>query len=343
MKRRDIGIFFLFCLIMVVYPCLDLMAREDKNGQTGKPSRITGPGVIRQAQLGLKDLFNVLTDEGPKKESLETQKQDSQEAPQPKSRLERRFDLLQGIGTLLSSSKEIDYESERTIGESLALEGFHRYGMPVDNPVLQKYVNLVGMAVARNSLRPGIPYRFVVVKSPIQNAFSCPGGIIFLSSGLLKTIRNEAQIACILAHEVGHVGHKHALKSIQRARFFEGVGKITATAMKGDKGQQFESMIGDLQTVLFDRGLDQNMEFEADLAAMETAYRTGYDPKGMIEVLNELKRIESQSQKGGSWFSTHPPLGQRIDRTMNQLSRYPDQADLSQLPDRFREYSKRIP
>ncbi|MFO7985129.1 MAG: M48 family metalloprotease [Desulfatiglandaceae bacterium] len=243
--------------------------------------------------------------------------------------------LLEGASTVLSAAGDIDYESERTIGESLALEGFRRYGMPVDNPELQQYVNLVGVAVARNSQRPSIPYVFVVVDSPLQNAFSCPGGIIFISQGLLTTIQDEAQLACILAHEVAHVGHKHALKSIKRARFFKGVGKITSATMAGEKGKQFESMIGDLQNILFDKGLDQNMEFEADMSGMKTAYRTGYDPRGMLQVLQRLRDIEAQSRKQGSWFSTHPPLTERIKKCETQLNQYPDAAQLTHERDRF--------
>jgi predicted Zn-dependent protease len=82
------------------------------------------------------------------------------------------------------------------------------------------------------------------------------------------------------------------------------------------------------------------MEFEADLAGMETAYRTGYDPKGMLEVLEELKRIEASSSKQGSWFSTHPPLSERIQKCRNQLSSYPDRASLAQLPERYGRYVK---
>ena len=251
--------------------------------------------------------------------------------------------LLEGVGSILESTTEIDFESERTIGESLALEGFARYGLPVKDKALQKYVNLVGVAVARNSLRPGLPYVFVVVKSPLQNAFSCPGGIIFLSAGLLETIQTEAQLACILAHEVAHVGHRDALKSIQRARFFQGVGKITAATMEGDKGKQFENMIGDLQNIIFDKGLDQNMEFEADRTAMETAYRTGYSPDGLIKVLEELKRIEAESNKRGSWFSTHPPLNERIKKCKERLRDYPDWKRMAQLPNRFKKYSQGVP
>jgi len=251
--------------------------------------------------------------------------------------------MLSGAVSLLGSASEIDYKSERTIGESLALEGFRRYGLPVKDKSLQNYVNLVGNAVARNSDRPNIPYNFVVVESPLQNAFSCPGGIIFISSGLMKTIQSEDQLAGILAHEVAHVGHKHALKSIQRAQFFNGVGKITSATMEGKKGEEFENMIGGLQDTLFDKGLDQNMEFEADTTAMDTAYRTGYDPNGLVQVLKELKRIQSKSTQKGSWFSTHPPLGQRIRNCQDQLGHYPDGKTLAHLPDRFHQYQKRVP
>ncbi len=246
--------------------------------------------------------------------------------------------ILEGAKTLLSGVREVDYQTERTIGETFALKGFERYGLPVDNPKLQEYVNLVGAAVARNSLRPTIPYHFVVVDSPLKNAFSCPGGIIFLSKGLIELIEDEAQLANILAHEVSHVQHKHALKSIKRARLLQGAGQITAATMEGEKGQQFESMLGDLQTVLFDKGLDKNMEFEADKSGMQMAYRTGYDPRGMIEVLQSLQRVQSESKHQGSWFSTHPPLSQRINRCQITLSQFSDWQGLSRLPKRYQNY-----
>ncbi|MFH1350528.1 MAG: M48 family metalloprotease [Pseudomonadota bacterium] len=352
-KKAETFVGMIIFLILAIVPL-----SSTHNVQASDPSDLRpsfqgdSTAVNRMAKMRLDEIFKALggpesgkdaqkkaPEEGVKKDSA----QETPEQAKERERRERTRKIFEGVGSLLSSAGEIDYESERTIGESLALEGFRRYGMPVDDPVLQKYVNLVGLAVARNSLRPGIPYRFVVVKSPLQNAFSCPGGIIFLSSALIRTFQTEAQLACVLAHEVAHVGHKHALQSIQRARFFQGVGKITAATMKGDKGQQFEEMIGDLQTVLFDKGLDQNMEFEADLTAMETAYRTGYGPNGMIEVLNALKEIEARSQRRGSWFSTHPPLSQRIDRCGNQLRGYSDWRKMAQIPDRFYAYKKLVP
>jgi len=248
--------------------------------------------------------------------------------------------MLSGAKNILGSTQQLDYKSERTIGENLAVQGFRRYGMPVDNQPMQHYVNLVGMAVATNSPRPDIPYRFVVVDSTLQNAFSCPGGIIFVSSGLMGTMKTEAQLACILGHEVGHVAHRHALKSIQRSQFFSGVGQVTSASMKGDKGAQFESMINDMQNVLFDKGLDKNMEYEADATGMDTAYRTGYSPAGLMETLQALERLESSSTKKGSWFATHPPLPSRIAKNQAQMKRYPDARSMAVLADRYAAQAK---
>jgi len=243
--------------------------------------------------------------------------------------------IFSGATQVLSSSQEMDYATERTIGESLALESLQRFGKPVNNESLQRYINLVGNAVAANSKRPSIPYRFAVLDSPVQNAFAAPGGVVFISKALLGVVENESELAAVLAHEIGHVAGKHAIKSIRRAQFLQGVGTITSASMKGSKGKQFESMIGDLQTTLFDKGLDKNMEFEADSAAMETAYRTGYDPRGMINVLKKLQKIEAGSVKKGSWFSTHPPLEDRIANLEDQLSKYPDAASLATQKNRF--------
>lgn len=243
--------------------------------------------------------------------------------------------ILSGTKQVVASSSEIDYPTERTIGESLALEGLQRYGKPVNNPALQKYVNLVGNAVARNSTRATIPYQFVVIESSLQNAFACPGGIIFISKALLSLAENEAELAGILAHEVEHVGHKHALGTIRRAQFLQGATTIGVANMKGEKGKQYSSMIGDLQGVVFDKGLDKGLEYEADLAGMSAAYRAGYNPAAFLNVLKKLQTIEAKSEKKGSWFSTHPPLKERLARGQKALASYPDHATLAQLPARF--------
>jgi predicted Zn-dependent protease len=287
--------------------------------------QLTAPlALLLAAPAYAVDLFQILDPEG--------KNEDVQKARQ----------AVEGLTSIAQSAAGIDYETERAIGESLALEGFQRYGLPVADEAFQQYVNRLGRAVARNALRPSIPYYFVVLRSPLYNAFSCPGGIIFLSSRLVASMRDEAELACVLAHEIGHVSHKHALQSIRRAKFLEGLGKIGTINMEGEKGEKYRAMIGDLQTVLFDRGLDKAMEFEADLSGMEGAYRTGYDPAGMIRVLEMLKANRDEATIKGSWFSTHPPLETRLARLRKQLGQYPDASSLATVKDRFLKFRKHL-
>ncbi len=249
--------------------------------------------------------------------------------------------IIAGASQMLAGSKDIDYKTERTIGEGLALEGLTRFGNPVKNDQLQQYVNLVGNALAANSKRPTIPYSFAVLDSPVQNAFAVPGGVIFVSRALFTVLENEAELAGVLAHEIGHVAAKHALKSTQRAQMIQGAGAITAASVGGEKGKKLADTVGNLQTMLFDKGLDKDMEFEADLAAMETVYRTGYDPAAFIKVLEKLQKLEATSKdKNGSWFSTHPPLAERIARLKAKLATYPDYSTQAHVDGRFQKYVK---
>jgi predicted Zn-dependent protease len=281
-------------------------------------------GVVAASPAFAFDIFKALDPEGKSKD------------------IQRAKTIFDGTSNIISSATDMDYKSEFAIGESLALEGFKRYGLPVKSKNLQQYVNLIGNSVARNSLRPSISYYFVTVDSPLYNAFSCPGGIIFVSSALLKAMKDEAELACVLAHEVAHVGHKHALQSIKRAKFFEGVGKISTVNMKGEDGKKFRNMIGGLQETLFDKGLDQGMEFEADESGMEIAYRTGYNPDGLVRVLKMLKKKEETAKKKGSWFSTHPPLSERISKCKKSLEKYPDAAELAEVKKRFIKFRRKL-
>jgi len=245
---------------------------------------------------------------------------------------------LEGLTGIVQSAEGIDYKSEFTIGETLALEGFQRFGLPVKNDKLQKYVTTLGNAVAKNSTRPEITYYFVVVDTPIYNAFACPGGIIFVSKALVKGMKDEAELACVLAHEVAHVAHKHALSSVRRAKFFESAAKIGTVNMDGAEGKQFRDMVGNLQNVLFDQGLDQGMEYEADESGMDVAYRTGYDPNGLIRILKMLQQKEATATSKGSWFSTHPPLSSRLEKCNQLKNQYPDAAQMATVKNRFMSY-----
>jgi len=302
--------------------------KSDNHDHMGRRYFIRGAfsltGLLFASPLMAFDLFDLIDPEG-KSEQIQKAKK-----------------IAKGAGKFFSSSNEIDYQSEFSIGESLALEGFRRYGLAVKDKKLQKYVNLVGNAIALNSIRNNIPYYFVVVNCHLQNAFSCPGGIIFISSDLFKIMDDEAELAGVLSHEIEHVCRKHALHSIQRARALEGLGEIADVTLKSKDKKNFQNAISGLQTILFDKGLDKNMEYEADRRALHLAYRTGYDPEGLIRVLTKLKAKEGHSISRGSWFSTHPPINLRIQETRNEMVKYSDAQSMARSKKRFLWYKKRL-
>jgi len=307
----------------------NMNANANHNGQSGCSRRnvlrgAAATAVWLAAPAAAFDVFKLLDPEG-KSEDLNKAKQ-----------------ILRGAGSIAAGVTDMDYASELAVGESLALEGLRRYGLPVNQQGLQTYVNLLGRAVARNSDRSQIPYYFVVVNSHVYNAFACPGGIVFVTSALMRLMADESDLACILAHEIAHVSHKHALSSLRRAKLIAGLGQITAATMSQADAADLKQMIDGLQTVLFDQGLDKNMEFDADVSGMDFAYRTGYDPRGLIRVLEQLQRQHQASNQPGSWFSTHPPLSARLKACRDKLAEFPDAPNMARAPARFQQHAQSL-
>ena len=155
------------------------------------------------------------------------------------------------------------------------MEVFSRFGGAYDDPKLLRYINLVGQAVADVSNRPDIEYHFAILNTESPNAFATPGGYVFVSIGLLRMVENEAQLAGVLAHEVAHISQKHALQTLGRSRSLQGLSALTLTVMDKNPGL-FDKLIDEVSNVLFTKGLDKNLEFEADRYGREFAYRMGY-------------------------------------------------------------------
>ncbi|HSW15190.1 MAG TPA: M48 family metalloprotease [Solimonas sp.] len=182
------------------------------------------------------------------------------------------------------------------------------------NDKAQRYVNEVGLWLALHSERPQLAWRFGVLDSPNVNAFATPGGYVFITRGLLARMRNEAELAGVLAHEIAHVVEKHHLEALRKAQGLGlGAGLLKQFAIK-DKGNAAvnDRLLGGVKEVA-SRGLDKGDEYEADRMGVVIATRAGYDPYGLPAVLQTLQALNAQDSTLALMFATHPEPGARLD------------------------------
>ena len=205
------------------------------------------------------------------------------------------------------------------------------------NASLTHYINLVGKTVAEVSDRPNLNFHFAILNSKEQNAFAAPGGYIFVTIGLLKTLKNEAELAGVLAHEVAHITQKHMLETIRRGALLANVSEFSMAAMNKNP-EMFSNVIDEITDKLFTKGLDKDKEFEADVYGIEFAYRAGYNPKGLQDYLRTLRSQEGHAQS--RFFTTHPSTSTRIKKIEAKLGEYTDGATFPILTKRFQQHMK---
>lgn len=236
------------------------------------------------------------------------------------------------VGRTVGATGQMPEGTEVALGESIALRSITRFGSLHPDQSLQRYVNLVGLSVARFSDRPGLPWVFGVVESDQASAWACPGGMIFVTSAALTAMEDEAELAAILAHEVAHVTQRHMVTQIRRTDFFGGLTEIGAVATDRDVENLSRAVDSGMDT-LFDRGFDRAWEFEADAIGLEIAAAAGYDPAALRRYLQRLAR---EGTGGGSWLrSTHPPVSERIQRIDAILAQGLGELEGARARDRF--------
>jgi predicted Zn-dependent protease len=227
------------------------------------------------------------------------------------------FDFGSLVNTLKTAKQAVtpaDQSQEEEIGRDAAatLLGASR---PIDDAGVQRYVNKVGLWVALQSERPDLNWHFAVVDSDDIDAFAAPGGYVFLTRGLLLHLHSEAELAGVLGHEITHVVLKHHLKELQRAARLDLAGQAAQYELQqngqGDNSELFNQIAGATRN-LYSKGLDKDDEFDADRAGVVLAARAGYDPYGLLAVLQTLESLDPKSSKMQLLMATHPTPSDRI-------------------------------
>ncbi|MGH1463455.1 MAG: M48 family metalloprotease [Neptuniibacter sp.] len=189
---------------------------------------------------------------------------------------------------------------------------------------VQMYVSKVGMWVAHHSERREVPWKFAVIRDDSFNAYATPGGNIFITTGTLDNLENEAELASVLAHEIAHVVRKHHLHAIQKEASV-GVALDLARFVRDSKNDESSSSLGlmsehtpetkfinSLQDI-YSNGLARSDELEADRMGMVIAARAGYDPLVYINVLQKIGAYRSgKDEFWEKYLKRHPSADERL-------------------------------
>jgi len=210
-------------------------------------------------------------------------------------------------------------EKEIALGKQLASE-VERQAKIINDPVVAEYVNRVGQNLVRNS-DAKVPFTIKVIDSEEVNAFALPGGFFFVNSGLIMKADNEAELAGVMAHEIGHVAARHGTRQATRGEIAQ-LGMIPLIFMGGWTGYgiyQAASVLVPVGFLKFSRA----MESEADLLGLEYMYKAGYDPTAFVDFFEKIETLEKR--KPGTMakvFSTHPPTDARIQAAQKNIQEY---------------------
>ncbi|MCO1333227.1 M48 family metalloprotease [Microbulbifer sp. OS29] len=226
---------------------------------------------------------------------------------------------------LMSESKEISIgkEMHEKIIESTPI---------YTDPVLTTYVNHVGQKVAAASDRPALKYHFTIIDSQDINAFALPGGYVYINRGLLTYLHSEAEMAGVLAHEIGHITARHAVRQKTAATGASVVSVlsvlVTGSGVVGD--------VANLYSTAAVKGYGREMELEADRFGAQYMFKAGYDPQAMINVIGLLKdqetfarrraRVEGKKpQTYHGVFSSHPRNDLRLQEVVDAAGQLPEE------------------
>ncbi|MGB9712383.1 MAG: M48 family metalloprotease [Dissulfurimicrobium sp.] len=206
-------------------------------------------------------------------------------------------------------------EQERKLGEKL-LKTIETQVTLINDPEVVGYVRDVGERILKSIDDKYFNYRFFVIKNSGINAFAVPGGEIFVNSGLLEVVDNEDELACVLAHEMGHVQGRHIARrmdSMQKVNIATAAAAVAGLFLGG--GQAGSAVLATSGALNATIGLKYSREDEeeADRRAYQYLCKAGYSPKGLIEV---MKKIQQYRWLGNdsvpSYLQTHPTSSQRI-------------------------------
>lgn len=233
-----------------------------------------------------------------------------------------------------------DVAAEVVFGREVAARILGRYKL-LENERVTKYLNLVGSVLAQNTNRPELEYRFALLETDEINAYAAPGGYVFITKGALALVRDEAELAGILAHELSHIAEKHVVKELDLKAADDSAVSGIARLVGGTSDSArlaLSQAVDKALDRLFSDGYKREDETQADRDAVIIAATAGYDPEGLARYLERLRSLKKKET--AILDKTHPPYEERVAAVKKTISDEGiEPATLDTNRERFNKYA----
>lgn len=214
----------------------------------------------------------------------------------------------------VSAQEEVtsgDVAAEIAFGRKISARILGRY-KAYDNPELVKYVNLLGLSLARNTNRPELNFRFMVLDSGEINAYAAPGGYVFVTTGALQLMKNEAELAGVLAHEIAHVTEMHVVKELrikgENDSITSGLAQLVGASSDSARAAFAQAVDKGLE-MIFKGEYKREDEMQADKMAVLLCAMSGYEASALAKYLDSALAVKGEVSDAGQ---THPTYSSRI-------------------------------
>jgi predicted Zn-dependent protease len=214
----------------------------------------------------------------------------------------------------------IDTPTEVSMGEGLHRKLTGQLKLSSQELKVQR-LRRIGQKVAAVSDRRDYEYHFFLVEKDEMNAFTIPGGYIYMFSGLLDKLTSDDQVAFVLAHEVGHCAARHTVKKFQAALGYDLIGGLVLSRVGGEQARQLASMSSDVMMRLVFSAYGRGDEFEADRLGVKYLKSAGYDPGASVAALEALRKESRDAGGAPLVLRSHPYISDRIKAVQEEVQR----------------------
>jgi beta-barrel assembly-enhancing protease len=232
-------------------------------------------------------------------------------------------------------------DKENELGHELSKQVEQERPLYTGDPAATAYVQALGERLSQAAPETGLDYRFQIVDSEEVNAFAIPGGACYVNVGLMRLADTEAELASVMAHEIGHAALRHGAKRISQSQFYGVLGQLALGEDAGALGQVAAGIVQSGMLLKHSR----EYEYEADAQAVRIMDGAGIDPNGLVSFFEKMQAGtgESEGLSFMSLLSTHPPTSERIEAVRGHIRNVGHNDSWSQNTPAFREVKQRFP